>query len=155
ASEGKGDKSCSKLPDERRLWKFLEGVNGWRFTGSNWTVCGPEGGGGSGSSMEAAELPQYVVSHPSLLAEYEEWQQRQADGHEQEKPQESTRPEEKPQDKGTVAVVEEGKQTLPSEDREQAQEAGAPPTPAEKPSSVVDKSRTVKGSTVIGISPEA
>ncbi|CAB1096659.1 unnamed protein product [Ectocarpus sp. CCAP 1310/34] len=157
ASEGKGDKSCSKLPDERRLWKFLEGVKGWRFTGSGWTVCGPEGGGGgdSGSSMEAAELPQYVVSHPSLLAEYKEWQQRQADGHEQEKPQESTRPEEKRQDKGAAAVVEKGNQTLPSEDREQAQEAGAPPTPADKPCSVVDKSRTVKGSTVIGISPEA
>ncbi|CAN0270771.1 unnamed protein product [Ectocarpus sp. 12 AP-2014] len=154
ASEGKGDKSCSKLPDERRLWKFLEGVKGWRFTGSGWTVCGPEGGDGSGSSMEAAELPQYVVSHPSLLAEYEEWQPRQADGHKQEKPQESTRPEEKPQDKGAVAVVEKGKQTLPSEDREQAQEAGAPPTPANKPSSVVDVSRTVKGSIEIGVSPE-
>ncbi|CBJ29806.1 hypothetical protein Esi_0162_0021 [Ectocarpus siliculosus] len=122
ASEGKGDKSCSKLPDERRLWKFLEGVKGWRFTGSGWTVCGPEGGGGSGSSMEAAELPQYVVSQPSLLAEYE-WQQRQADGHEQEKPQESTRPQEKPQDKGVEAVVEKkGEQTLASKDREQAQE---------------------------------
>ncbi|CAN0007078.1 unnamed protein product, partial [Ectocarpus sp. 4 AP-2014] len=154
ASEAKGDKSCSKLPDERRLWKFLEGVKGWRFTGSGWTVCGPEGSGGgdSGSYMEAAELPQYVVSHPSLLAEYEEWQQRQADGHEQEKPQESTRPEEKPQDKGAVTV--ERKQTHPSEDREQAQEAGAPPTPADKPSSVVDVSRAVKGGTEIGVSPE-
>lgn len=68
ALEGKGDQSCSKLPDERRLWKFLEGVKGWRFTGSGWTVCGPEGGGDSGSSMEAGEVRGAAVCDAGLVA---------------------------------------------------------------------------------------
>lgn len=43
----------SSLPDERRLWQFLEGVKGWRFTGAGYMVCGP---GDGGNPMESAQV---------------------------------------------------------------------------------------------------
>eukprot|EP00752_Nemacystus_decipiens_P002037 g1952.t1 len=59
------------LPDERRLWQFLERAKGWRFIGTGKMVCGPD----VGNPMESDELPQYVAARPSLMAEYRKWDQ--------------------------------------------------------------------------------
>lgn len=51
-------------PDERRLWQFLEAVEGWRFTGMGWMVCGP---GEGDHPMDSAQVHIY---HTILNTKY-------------------------------------------------------------------------------------
>lgn len=57
-------RSSRRLPDERRLWQFLEGVKGWRFSGKGYKVCGP---GDGGNPMESAQVCTYIRRRGALV----------------------------------------------------------------------------------------
>ncbi|CAN0576423.1 unnamed protein product, partial [Ectocarpus sp. 12 AP-2014] len=63
-------RGTSNLPDQKRLYAFMAKNKGWKYAGHGWSVVGPENGC---EPLEEAELPQYVVDRPELLAEYNQY----------------------------------------------------------------------------------